>query len=136
VEPAGVQLARQFRRGVEAAGVRAPEWAETQRVVDPDGHLAFERLPGGLRVARPDPPAPRRDAQVAVAMETPGADIRPREERALIVELMPLDSLEEIEPVPFVRPPGVHPRIDQADVLPPVVLDVRGVQRLARPGRD
>ena len=44
-----------------------------------DGHLGFECLPGGLGVARPDPSAPSGDAEVAVPMKAPGANVRPRE---------------------------------------------------------
>ena len=49
---------------------------------------------------------------------------------------MPLDALEQVEPVAFVGPPGVHARVDQIDVLLPVVFDMRGVAAFRPAGRE
>ena len=98
---------------IEAADVRAPVRADAERVVDADGDLRLERLPRRLGVARPDPAAPLRDARIAVALQAPRPHVRLRRQRALVIELMALDALEQVEPVAFVGPERVDAGVDE-----------------------
>ena len=59
-----------------------------------------------------------------------------RRQVPLVVQLMALDPFEEIEPVALVRPERVDAGGDERDVLLPVALDVRRVERLPGLRRD
>src|SRR5688500_6688331 len=100
-------------------------------MVNADSDLPFQRFPGRLRIARPDPAAPLRDAEVPIAVQAPRPQVRACRNRPLIIELMPLDPLKQVEPIALVRPPGIDARIDKTNMLWPITRDVSGVQRLA-----
>src|ERR1700743_2819168 len=105
-------------------------------MVDAYGYLAFQGLPGRFGISRPHPSAPAGDAQVAIAVETPGTGIGEGGERALVIELMAPDPFVEIEPVAFVRPEGVCAGFHQPHMLLPVALDMTSVYDLTSGGGD
>ena len=136
LHPAHIQFARVFIRRIKRTDVGVPEGRDAQRVVDANGDMGFQGPPRRERIARPHPAAPTRDAQIAVAMQAPGAHVGLLRERARVVEFMALHALVEVEPVALVGPPRIHPGIDQRIVLVPVVLNVGVVELLTGLGRN
>ncbi len=105
-------------------------------MVDAHGNLRFEGFERSVRIARPDPAAVARHAQMAVAMQRPGSDVRCFGEGPFVIELMALHALVEAKPVALVRPPRIDAGIDQRIVLFPIRIDVVLVHGLAGLGRN
>src|SRR5262249_31655405 len=103
LEPAHVQLTGQLPLGNEAADIGAPERREAKRLVLPTRHLARQRLPAAVHVARPNPAAIALHAGVARAVQAPGPYVRPVGQRALIVHAVASQSCLARQLVAVVR---------------------------------
>jgi hypothetical protein len=71
--PTCEEFTSQLTRWEKAADIRAPEWGKTQRVIDADGDLSLQCLPGRIGIPGPDPTTPSSHAEMAVPMKAPRA---------------------------------------------------------------
>src|SRR5262245_58078761 len=125
LEPADIEFTREFSGGDEAPGIAAPEGREAERVVDPHRHVRGQRRPPRLHVAGPDPAAIALHSCEAVAVQTPGANVRAVLERTLEVTAVPGQPRLNWQLVSIVGPPGIDAEVEGIAVSAPVVAYVK-----------
>src|SRR5712691_7687203 len=125
LKPACIKFARKFPRRDEPAGVGAPEWRHTERIVESHRYVSRQGLPARFHVAGPNPAAVTGHPSEAVAMQTPGADIWAIQQRSFIIATMASQPRFDRQFIAVVGPPAVHAQREILAMAGPVITDVK-----------
>ena len=119
LEPAHEELWRVLGRGHKAAGIRAPEGDPRKPHTDTHHDLRGERVPGGERIAGPEPTEalePRITVPVQRKRPLVGCEVA----RAFPVHLVAFEPRIDVQTIALVWPPAIHAIAQKTFMLCPV----------------